>query len=97
VFSTIGIPGLIIILGIVVLILGPKRLPGIGRSLGTGMREFKDSIAKKSDDDDDDDEEEDDARLTPPPAATTAPSSEPAPVAAKTPAADGDAAGERRL
>ncbi len=90
-FSTIGIPGLIIILGIVVLILGPKRLPGIGRSLGTGMREFKDSIAKKSDD------EEDDARLTPPPAATTAPSSEPAPVAAKTPAADGDAAGERRL
>lgn len=92
-FSTIGIPGLIIILGIVVLILGPKRLPGIGRSLGTGMREFKDSIAKKSDDD----EEEDDARLTPPPAATTAPSSEPAPVAAKTPAADGDAAGERRL
>jgi len=95
VFSTIGIPGLIIILGIVVLILGPKRLPGIGRSLGTGMREFKDSIAKKSDDDDDD--EEDDARLTPPPPATTAPSSEPAPVAAKTPAADGDAAGERRL
>lgn len=91
-FSTIGIPGLIIILGIVVLILGPKRLPGLGRSLGTGMREFKDSIAKKSDDD----EEEDDARLTPPPAATTAPSSEPAPVAAKTPAADGDAVGERR-
>ena len=90
-FNTIGIPGLIIILGIVVLILGPKRLPGIGRSLGTGMREFKDSIARKSASD-----EEDDAHLTPPPATTTAPSSEPAPVAAKTPAADGDAAGERR-
>jgi sec-independent protein translocase protein TatA len=43
---------LIVILVIVLLILGPKRLPGLGRSLGQGMREFKDSIGGDSDDDD---------------------------------------------
>jgi sec-independent protein translocase protein TatA len=35
---------LIIVLVIVLLIFGPKRLPGLGRQLGQGMREFKDSI-----------------------------------------------------
>ena len=34
-------------------IFGPKRLPGLGRQLGTGMREFKDSITGKDKDDDD--------------------------------------------
>ncbi len=43
----IGLPELLIVLFVVLLILGPKRLPGLGRSLGTGMREFKDSITKK--------------------------------------------------
>jgi sec-independent protein translocase protein TatA len=43
----IGIPELIIILVILLVIFGPKRLPGIGKSLGTGMREFKDSISGK--------------------------------------------------
>jgi sec-independent protein translocase protein TatA len=38
------------------MIFGPKRLPGLGRQLGSGMREFKDSITRKSGDDDDDDE-----------------------------------------
>jgi sec-independent protein translocase protein TatA len=55
----IGIPELIIVLVILLVIFGPKRLPGLGKSLGTGMREFKDSIGGKggsSDDDDDDDE-----------------------------------------
>jgi sec-independent protein translocase protein TatA len=32
------------------LLFGAKRLPEIGRSLGTGMREFKDSVSGKSDD-----------------------------------------------
>jgi sec-independent protein translocase protein TatA len=41
----IGIPELIIVLVILLVIFGPKRLPGLGRSLGSGMREFKDSIA----------------------------------------------------
>jgi sec-independent protein translocase protein TatA len=33
------------------LLFGAKRLPEIGRSLGRGMREFKDSIAGNEDDD----------------------------------------------
>lgn len=41
---------LIIILVIVLLIFGPKRLPGLGRQLGQGMREFKDSITGNSKD-----------------------------------------------
>jgi sec-independent protein translocase protein TatA len=43
----IGITGLIVILVVALLIFGPKRLPEIGRSLGKGMREFKDSITGK--------------------------------------------------
>jgi sec-independent protein translocase protein TatA len=43
---------LIVLLVIVLLILGPKRLPGLGKSLGTGMREFKDSITGDSKDED---------------------------------------------
>jgi sec-independent protein translocase protein TatA len=45
----IGITGLIIILVVALLIFGPKRLPEIGRSLGRGMREFKDSVSGKDD------------------------------------------------
>ncbi len=45
----IGIPELIIVLVILLVIFGPKRLPGLGRSLGSGMREFKDSITGKND------------------------------------------------
>jgi sec-independent protein translocase protein TatA len=41
----------LVVLVIVLLIFGPKRLPELGRSLGQGMREFKDSITGKSDDD----------------------------------------------
>jgi sec-independent protein translocase protein TatA len=42
-----GIPlwELLLILLVVLLVFGPKRLPEMGRSLGKGMREFKDSIA----------------------------------------------------
>ena len=53
--GSIGIPELLIVLVIVLVIFGPKRLPGMGRALGTGMREFKDSISGKSKDDEDDD------------------------------------------
>jgi sec-independent protein translocase protein TatA len=44
---------LIVILVIVVLIFGPKRLPLLGRQLGQGMREFKDGITGHSKDSDD--------------------------------------------
>jgi sec-independent protein translocase protein TatA len=43
-----------IILLIVLVVFGPKRLPDLGRSLGSGMREFKDSITGNHKDDDDD-------------------------------------------
>jgi sec-independent protein translocase protein TatA len=59
VFNQIGPTELIIVLVIVLLIFGPKRLPGLGRQLGSGMREFKDSISGKGgshDDDEGDDE-----------------------------------------
>ncbi len=39
---------LLILLLIALLLFGAKRLPEIGRSLGTGMREFKDSVTGKS-------------------------------------------------
>jgi sec-independent protein translocase protein TatA len=41
---------LIVVLIIVLLILGPKRLPGIGKGLGQGMREFKEGITGESKD-----------------------------------------------
>ena len=50
-----------IILLIILIVFGPKRLPGLGRQLGTGMREFKDSITGKDRDDDDEDDEDRDA------------------------------------
>jgi sec-independent protein translocase protein TatA len=53
----IGIPELIIVLVILLVIFGPKRLPGLGRSLGSGMREFKDSISGKNKDDEDDEDD----------------------------------------
>jgi sec-independent protein translocase protein TatA len=40
---------LVIILVVVLVIFGPKRLPDLGRSLGRGMREFKDSVTGKDD------------------------------------------------
>jgi sec-independent protein translocase protein TatA len=52
----IGPMELIIVLVVVLLIFGPKRLPGLGKQLGTGMREFKESISGKDRDDDDDDD-----------------------------------------
>ena len=40
----IGIWELLILLLVLLLVFGPKRLPEMGRSLGRGMREFKDSV-----------------------------------------------------
>jgi sec-independent protein translocase protein TatA len=61
----IGVPELLIVLAILLLIFGPKRLPGLGRQLGGGMREFKDSITGKDSDDDAEDDEKS-ARVAPP-------------------------------
>lgn len=40
----IGVPELLIVLAIVLLVFGPKKLPGLGRSLGGGIRNFKREI-----------------------------------------------------
>ena len=46
----IGIWEILILLLVALLIFGPKRLPEMGRSLGRGLREFKDSLTGKGDD-----------------------------------------------
>jgi sec-independent protein translocase protein TatA len=56
--GSIGPMELIIVLVIALIVLGPKKLPEVGRSVGKGMREFKDSLNGITDDDDDDDGEE---------------------------------------
>lgn len=68
----IGPLEIIIVLVVVLLIFGPKRLPQLGRSLGGGMREFKDSVTGKTKDHD----ELDSAEAKP--EATRAEQSEPA-------------------
>jgi sec-independent protein translocase protein TatA len=52
----IGPMELIIVLVIALVVLGPKRLPDAGRSLGRGLREFKDSLSGDRHDDDDEDD-----------------------------------------
>jgi sec-independent protein translocase protein TatA len=48
--SGIGPTEIIIVLVIALIVLGPKKLPEAGRSIGRGMREFKDSIAGRDED-----------------------------------------------
>jgi sec-independent protein translocase protein TatA len=48
----IGLPEILLLGLVVLLVFGPKRLPEMGRSMGRGLREFKDSVTgdKKPDD-----------------------------------------------
>ena len=85
----IGPTELIILLVIVLLIFGPKRLPGLGKQLGSGMREFKESISGKGGRDDDDDDDEPDADRRKTEAALGRPEGEKAPL-------EGDVVSERR-
>jgi sec-independent protein translocase protein TatA len=49
----IGPMELVIVLAIALIVLGPKKLPEVGRSLGKGLREFKESVSGENHDDDD--------------------------------------------
>ena len=50
----VGPMELIVILAIALIVLGPKKLPEVGKSLGKGMREFKDSLSGDSKDEEED-------------------------------------------
>ena len=52
-FSSIGPMELIVVLAIALMVLGPKRLPDAGKSLGRGLREFKGAISGGDDRDED--------------------------------------------
>jgi sec-independent protein translocase protein TatA len=64
----IGPMELIVVLAIALMVLGPKRLPDAGKSLGRGIREFKGAITGHSDERDEDVRAHDE-----PPAPTPAP------------------------
>lgn len=57
----IGPLELVIILIVALIVLGPKRLPDAGRSIGKGMREFKNALTSDSSRDDDDEDRERDS------------------------------------
>ncbi|MFO7263692.1 MAG: twin-arginine translocase TatA/TatE family subunit [Bacillota bacterium] len=50
--SSIGIPGLILILVVALLLFGPSKLPELGRAFGKTLREFKNATKGLVDDDD---------------------------------------------
>jgi sec-independent protein translocase protein TatA len=75
----ISIWEMLLLLLVLLLVFGPKRLPEMGRSLGRGMREFKDSVSGITKD------EPEKVELTPPAQQTAAPAPTPAPAAAQEP------------
>ncbi|WP_338471753.1 twin-arginine translocase TatA/TatE family subunit [Niallia sp. XMNu-256] len=54
--TNIGVPGLILIIVLALIIFGPKKLPELGRAVGTTLKEFKRSAKDLVDDDDDSEE-----------------------------------------
>jgi sec-independent protein translocase protein TatA len=54
----VGPMELVLVLAVALIVLGPKKLPEVGRSLGKGMREFKDSLSGIGGDNHDDDDDE---------------------------------------
>lgn len=81
----IGPTELIVVLVIALLVLGPKKLPEVGKSLGKGMREFKDSLSNANPFEDDDEDDRPVPRKRPavvtPPAGDEALAEDPAPKA----------------
>ncbi len=50
--TNIGVPGLILIIVLALIIFGPKKLPELGRAVGSTLKEFKRSAKDLVDDDD---------------------------------------------
>jgi sec-independent protein translocase protein TatA len=68
VLAFISAPGpleLLVILGIALIVLGPKKLPDAARSVGRGVREFKETLQGVNDYDDDVDEDRPRAKPVP--------------------------------
>jgi sec-independent protein translocase protein TatA len=65
----IGWQEMILILVVLLLLFGAKRLPEMGRSLGRGMREFKDAVTGEKDEEPEKTELSAPAAPSPPPAA----------------------------
>ena len=63
-FQNFGVWEILLLLLVLLLVFGPKRLPEMGRSMGRGMREFKDSLTGKGDDEDEEQEGEQAAIVT---------------------------------
>ncbi len=60
-FGSLGAPELLLILVVVVILFGGRKLPELGKSLGEGIRNFKRSMAR-------DETPKDPSQLPPPPA-----------------------------
>jgi sec-independent protein translocase protein TatA len=73
----LGWPEIIIILVVLLLLFGAKRLPEMGRSLGRGMREFKDAVTNSEPP-----QPTELSKPASPPATTQAPPASPAPTEA---------------
>lgn len=61
--SSIGIPGLIIILIIALIVFGPKKLPEMGSAFGKTLSEFKKSTNKALSDDEDEEEKVESSKI----------------------------------
>jgi sec-independent protein translocase protein TatA len=89
---------LIVVLVIVLLIFGPKRLPGLGKQLGQGLREFKDSITGDSDESSTSERAEITRSSTTPlpesPEVASTPAAQPTPTAAAQPTPAGPPTGD---
>ena len=74
-FQNFGVWEILLLLLVLLLVFGPKRLPEMGRSMGRGMREFKDSLTGKGQDEDEEEDEKPPVLTT----TTTVETPEPAP------------------
>jgi sec-independent protein translocase protein TatA len=74
-FQNFGVWEILLLLLVLLLVFGPKRLPEMGRSMGRGMREFKDSLTGKLQDEDEEEDEKPPVLTT----TTTVETPEPAP------------------